>query len=108
MYRGRNFQFVSVSENDPAEKAAVLEFLRKHHASSLNLLFATPDIYGLQAAFDPLMPAAVPFTLVIAPNGDVVYQELGSLDIVKLRQAILANLPEDARYPGHRAYWSGN
>jgi hypothetical protein len=38
----------------------------------------------------------------------VVYQELGSLDIVKLRQAILANLPEDARYPGHRAYWSGN
>jgi peroxiredoxin len=108
MYRGRNFQFVSVSENDPAEKAAVLEFLRKHHASSSNLLFATPDIYALQAAFDPLMPAAVPFTLVIAPNGDVVYQELGSLDIVKLRQAILANLPEDARYPGHRAYWSGN
>ncbi len=108
MYRGRNFQFVSVSENDPAEKAAVLEFLQKHRASSSNLLFATPDIYGMQAAFDPLMPAAVPFTLVIAPNGDVVYQELGSLDIVKLRQAILANLPEDARYPGHRAYWSRN
>jgi peroxiredoxin len=108
MYRGRNVQLVTVSENDPAEKAAVLEFLQKHHASSSNLLFATPDIYGLQAAFDPLMPAAVPFTLVIAPNGDVVYQELGSLDIVKLRQAILANLSEDARYPGQRAYWSGN
>jgi peroxiredoxin len=108
MYRGRNFQLVTVSENDPAEKAAVIAFLQKHHASSSNLLFATPDIYGLQAAFDPLMPAAVPFTLVIAPDGDVVYQELGSLDIVKLRQAILANLPEDARYPGQRAYWSGN
>src|SRR5260370_828131 len=51
MYRGRNFQFVSVSENDPAEKAAVLEFLQKHRASSSNLLFATPDIYGMQAAF---------------------------------------------------------
>jgi len=108
MYRRRNFEFVSVSENDPAEKAAVLEFLRKHHASSSNLLFATPDTYGLQAAFDPLMAAAVPFTLLIAPNGDVVYQELGALDIMRLRRAILANLPEDARYVGHQAYWSGN
>ena len=54
-----------------------LAFLQHHHASNSNLLFATPDTYGLQAAFDPLMPAAVPFTLVIAPNGDVVYQELG-------------------------------
>jgi len=108
MYRGRNFQFVSVSENDPAERVAVLEFLQKHHASNSNLLFATPDTYGLQAAFDPLMAAAVPFTLVIAPNGDVVYQELGALDILRLRRAILANLPEDARYLGHQAYWSGN
>jgi thiol-disulfide isomerase/thioredoxin len=108
MYLGRNFRFVSVSENDPAEKTAVLEFLQKHHASHSNLLFATPDTYGLQAAFDPLMPAALPFTLVIAPNGDVVYQELGALDIVKLRRAILANLPEDSGYPGHQAYWSGN
>jgi thiol-disulfide isomerase/thioredoxin len=108
MYRDRNLQFVSVSENDPAEKAAVLEFLQKHHATNSNLLFATPDTYGLQAAFDPLMPAAVPFTLVIAPNGDVLYQELGALDILKLRRAILANLPEDARYVGHQAYWSGD
>jgi thiol-disulfide isomerase/thioredoxin len=108
MYRGRTFQFVSVSENDPAEKAAVLEFLQKHHASNSNLLFATPDTYGLQAAFDPQMPAAVPFTLVIAPNGDVVYQELGTLEIVKLRRAILANLPEEAKYRGLQAYWSGN
>jgi thiol-disulfide isomerase/thioredoxin len=108
MYRGRNVEFVSVSENDPAEKAAVLAFLQKHHASNSNLLFATPDTYGLQAAFDPLLPAAVPFTLVIASNGDVVYQELGALDILKLRRAILANLPEDARYLGHQAYWSEN
>jgi peroxiredoxin len=108
MYRGRGLQFVSVSENDPGEKAAVVEFLQKHHASHSNLLFATPDVYGLQAAFDPLMSAAVPFTLVIAPNGDVVYQELGALDILKLRRAILANLPGDVRYPGHQAYWSAN
>jgi hypothetical protein len=108
MYRARPFEFVSVSENQPEEKTLVLEFLRKHQASNRNLLFASPNTYDMQAAFDPLMPAAVPFTLVIAPNGDVVYQELGSLDILKMRRAILANLRDDRANPGVQAYWAAN
>jgi hypothetical protein len=107
MYRGRNFEFVSVSANDPEEKAQVMAFLQKHHASSRNLLFATADTFGLQAAFDPLMPSAVPFTVVITPGGDIVYQELGELDTMKLRRAILANLPDDTAHPGQQAYWAG-
>jgi len=92
--------------NDPAEKPAVLEFLQHHRATHRNLLFSTSDVYGLQAAFDPAMPAAVPFTLLLAPNGDVVHQELGELDSLKLRRAILRNLPDDPKYPGLQAYWS--
>jgi thiol-disulfide isomerase/thioredoxin len=106
MYRGRNVDFVAVSTNDPAEKPGVLEFLQKHHASHRNLQFATPDVYDLQAAFDPKMPAPVPFTLLLAPNGDVLYQELGASDIPKLRRAILANLPDDENSAGQQAYWS--
>jgi hypothetical protein len=52
------------------------------------------------------MPSAVPFTVVLGQAGDVVYQETGVLSMLKLRRAILANLPEDERYPGHREYWS--
>lgn len=106
MYKGRNLEFISVSVNDPEERAAVLEFLQKHHASHGNRLFATSDVYGLQAAFDPKMPAPVPFTLLLAPSGDVLYQELGEADIPKLRRAILANLPDDEKHPGQQAYWS--
>jgi len=106
MYRGRGLQFVSVSENQPEERALVLEFLRKHQASNRNLLFATPETYVLQAAFDPAMPAAVPFTLLITPNGDVLFQELGSLDVLKMRRAILASLPDDAAHAGTQKYWS--
>ena len=108
MYRGRGFDFVSVSANDPEDKPLVVAFLRKQHASGVNLQFGTPDTFGLQAAFDPLMPAAVPFTLLIAPNGDIVYQELGELNILKLRRAILANLPDEPTHPGQQAYWSGH
>ena len=60
MYKARNLEFVSVSVNDPAERPAVLAFLQSHHASHPNRLFATSDVYGLQAAFDPKMPAPYP------------------------------------------------
>jgi len=106
MYRQRGFDFVSVSSDDPEDKPKVIEFLKKNHASSRNLQFATPDTFGLQAAFDPAMPAAVPFSVLIATDGDVVFQQLGELDFMKLRRAILANLPDDKDYPGVQAYWS--
>ena len=107
MYRGRNFEFVAVSINDPEDQPQVLAFLQQRQASGTNLQFATSDTSGLQAAFDPLMPAAVPFTLLIAPNGDVLHQQLGETDILKLRRAILASLPDD-KYPGLQAYWSSH
>jgi len=106
MYRKRGFDFVSVSSDDPDDKPKVMEFLKKNHASSRNLQFATPDTFGLQAAFDPAMPAAVPFSVLIAPNGDVLFQQLGELDFLKLRRAILANLPDDTDHPGLQAHWS--
>lgn len=106
MYKARGLELVTVSVNDPEERAAVVEFLKAHHASHRNLQFATPDVYGLQAAFDPALPSPVPFTLLLAPGGDVRYQELGELDVMKLRRAILANLPDDGKYPGLQAYWS--
>lgn len=108
MYKSRNLEFVPVSVNDPEERTAVVDFLKAQRASHRNLLFATSDVYGLQAAFDPNLPAAVPFTLLLASNGDVLHQELGELDVMKLRRAILANLPEDPKYPGHQAYWSNS
>jgi thiol-disulfide isomerase/thioredoxin len=106
MYRKRGFDFVSVSSDDPDDKPKVMEFLKKNHSTGRNLQFATPDTFGLQAAFDPAMPAAVPFSLLIAPNGDVLFQQLGELDFLKLRRAILASLPDDKDHPGLQAYWA--
>jgi peroxiredoxin len=106
MYRARGFDFVAVSTNEPQERPAVIEFLRKQHASHRNLQFGTPDVYALQEAFDPKMPAPVPFTLLLAPNGDVLYQELGASDIPRLRRAILSHLPDDRESVGQQAYWS--
>jgi thiol-disulfide isomerase/thioredoxin len=106
MYRERNFALTTVSSNEPAERPDVLKFLFKMHASSTNLLFGTTDTYALQAAFDPNLGAAVPFTVLIAPNGDILFQQQGDLDMLALRRAILANLPDDDAHPGAQEYWS--
>jgi peroxiredoxin len=106
MYRGRNVQLITVSANTPDEQSGVLTFLREQHASSDNRLFASDDTAAMQNAFDPLMPASVPFTLLIAPNGDVLHQQLGEINFPELRRAILASLPDDEKSQGLQTYWS--
>jgi thiol-disulfide isomerase/thioredoxin len=105
MFRHRDFDLVTVSTNLPDEKAGVQKTLEAQHASGRNLQFASPDTYAMQAAFDAKWDAGVPFTMVIAPGGKVLYQEQGEVDIVALRRVILANL-EDETYKGHPGYWA--
>jgi peroxiredoxin len=107
MYRLRDFDMVTVSTNMPDEKAGVLKMLEKQHASSRNLLFGSTDTYAMQAAFDPKWDSPVPFTVLLSPDGKVLYRELGEVDILKLRRIIQGNLP-DPDYLGHRAYWAGH
>src|SRR5216683_2942869 len=104
MYKERDLELVTVSANMPDERASVLRMLEKKHATSRNLLFASNDTAALQAAFDPTWESAVPYTVLLDANGNVLYKNLGSVDILKLRRTILANLPSD--YEGFNQYWS--
>jgi peroxiredoxin len=104
MYAARDFELVTVAANMPDEKPGVMSLLEKMHATSRNLLFASNDTAALQAAFDPKWESAVPYTVLIAPDGRVLYQQQGSVDILELRRTILANLPSD--YDGFNKYWS--
>jgi thiol-disulfide isomerase/thioredoxin len=105
MYRLRDFDMITVSANMPDEKAGVLKRLEQLHASSRNLLFGSTDTGTMQAAFDPKWEAGVPYTVVLSPDGKILYEEQGELNILNVRRAILANLP-DPDYIGHRAYWA--
>jgi thiol-disulfide isomerase/thioredoxin len=104
-YRSRGFDFVTVSANYPDERTGVLKTLQSLHVTTRNLLFGSEDTSSMQAAFDKSWQAGVPFTMVIAPGGKVIYQEQGEISILRLRRAILVNL-DDGAYAGLRAYWS--
>jgi peroxiredoxin len=103
MYNVRDFDLVTVSANMPDEKDSVTRLLQKMHATSRNLLFDSNDTAALQAAFDPAWESAVPYTMLIAPDGKVLYRKQGYVDILELRRTILANLPSD--YEGFNRYW---
>jgi thiol-disulfide isomerase/thioredoxin len=106
MFRTREFDMVTVAANMPDEKAAVLKFLEKQHAGGRNLIFASTDTYAMQADFDPQWDSGVPYTVLLAPDGTVLYSKTGDQDLIALRRVILANLP-DGGYTGIRAYWAG-
>jgi thiol-disulfide isomerase/thioredoxin len=105
MYRLRDFDLVMVATNMPDEKEGVVKMLDRQHASSRNLLFGSTDTYAMQAAFDPKWEAGVPYTVLLSPDGKVLYEEQGEVDILQLRRTILASLP-DPDYLGHRDYWA--
>jgi thiol-disulfide isomerase/thioredoxin len=105
MFRMRDLDMVTVATNLPDEKPGVMKFLQKQHATGRNLIFASNDTYAMQAAFDPKWESGVPYTILLAPDGKVLYKQTGDLDVLALRRVILANL-DDASYLGHRAYWA--
>ncbi len=104
MYGHRAFQLVTVSINYPDEKPGVLSVLNRLHATSRNLLLGSTDIYSLLAAFDADWNAAVPYTMLIRPGGEVVYKDQGAIHPLEVKRLIVANLADDD-YIGHQAYW---
>ncbi len=94
MYRHRDFEFISVSLNRPDEEKQVLEFLRKQQASNRNLIFASPDREPLMNAFDPDWQGQVPYTVLLDPDGKVLYRETDSIDALALKRAIVKALNE--------------
>jgi len=89
MYRHRDFELVMVSVNAPDEQNAVLTFLKKHQASSRNLLFASAKRDKLIDAFDPEWQGEVPLTVLIDPDGKIIYRQTGSIDALATRRAIV-------------------
>jgi peroxiredoxin len=106
MYGARDYSVVTISANMPDEKAGVLRFLEKQHATSRNYLFSSQDTAALQTAFDPKWDSAVPYTILLSADGKVLYKQLGSADLLELKRTILANLPSD--YKGFNEYWKSN
>ena len=97
MYRRRDFEFISISADEPAKKAKALEFLQKSQASNTNYIFNIDDKYKLIEAIDPKWQGALPYTLLVEPGGKIVYAKEGPIDPAAMKKAIVDD-PMIGRY----------
>lgn len=91
MYRGRDFEFVSISADDPAKKDKALEFLKSKQSSSKNYIFSIDDKYKLIEAVDPNWQGALPYTILVEPGGKIVYARQGTIDPAEMKTRIVEN-----------------
>jgi peroxiredoxin len=89
IYRGRDFEVVTVNADDPEKRDSALTFLKQQQASMRNLAFDKGDPYALVEAVDRKWMGALPHTIVVAPGGEVIYRSEGAFDTLKLRKAIV-------------------
>ena len=92
MYRHRDFEVVTVALNRPDEEKDVLAFLRKKQASCKNFIFASAEREKLIDAFDPEWQGGLPYTVLIAPDGKVVYRDTDRIDPLEVKRAIVKAL----------------
>lgn len=99
-FRQRDFELVTVAAQFPDEQPKVLRFLQQRHASTRNLIFGSTDKYALMEALDPEWTGALPHTLLIGPDGQVLHRQTGAIDFLALRRAIVPALNAITPWPG--------
>lgn len=97
MYGARDFEFVSVSADKPDQEAKVLKAMQDKHSAVPNYLFAEEDKYALIEAIDPAWNGALPYTVLVEPNGKVVWRHQGDVDFAQLKKVIVDH-PMMGRY----------
>jgi peroxiredoxin len=92
MYRGRDFELITISADSPDRKDKVLSFLKKQQASCKNYLFDSEDKYQLMDAADKDSLGGIPYTLLIQPGGKIIYRQVGLIEPLELKKTIVGYL----------------
>ncbi|NLT69207.1 MAG: redoxin domain-containing protein [Verrucomicrobiaceae bacterium] len=106
-FGSRDFEFISISADDPSDPAPVKAFLDKQNAGlssrlkksveaegrkTNSYLYSGADIDGLMKALDPEWPGAIPHTVLIDTDGTILWRHNGLVDGEQLRATILGHL----------------
>jgi thiol-disulfide isomerase/thioredoxin len=106
-FANRDFELITISIDDPADEAKVKSFLQSQRAAvpnrvqrslkaegrtTNNYLSTGANSEELMSAIDPEAPGPVPYTVVIAPGGKVLYRKSGEIDVEELQSKILDTL----------------
>jgi peroxiredoxin len=95
----RDFEMITISVDDPSDQAKAKAFLEKQHVATPNrvarllkaegrdtnnYLYSGSDMDALMHAIDRQAPGPVPYTIVVAPGGKIIYRRPGTIDDAEL------------------------
>ena len=66
--------------------------LKAEGRTTNNYLFSGADLDALMQALDPKSPGPVPYTLIIAPDGKVLYRKSGEIDATDVQAKLIDQL----------------
>jgi len=92
MYRGRPFRLVTISLDEPGKKDQALATLKENHVAATNYILSSEDRDAFAEALDAKWPGPIPYTLILAPGGEVVYRKSGGIDPLEVRRAIVSKI----------------
>ena len=90
MYRGRKVKLVTISMDLADKRAEALKVLKDNHVSTSNYLLQTEDRDKFAEALDKDWPGPLPYTLLIAPGGKILYRKVGAIEPIDVKRAIVA------------------
>jgi peroxiredoxin len=97
MSMGRDFQFVSLSMDNPNQEDKVLKFLQSKYSAVPNYLIDTEDKYAVIDVVKNEWDGSLPITLLVEPGGKMAYSRMGEINALELKRAIVDH-PMIGRY----------
>ncbi len=106
-FETRGFDFISISMDAPEMEKEVLKFLNSEHAAlprltekslakegrkTNNYLFTGDSPDTLAEALDPQWEGPLPYSILVAPGGKIIFRQAGEIDPVELKTEILKHL----------------
>jgi len=88
MYRRRHFELVTLTTDHVDQKAHALRFLKQNHVSCRNLIFTGGDRDELAEIVDPEWQGPLPYTILIAPGGEILHRWKGEIDPQQVKTTI--------------------
>ena len=89
MYKRRDFEFITISADKPDKKDRALTILKNNYVSAKNYIFNSEDIYKLIELIDPKWQGALPYTMIIEPEGKILYAKQAGIKPLEIKKTIV-------------------
>jgi len=74
------------------KKDKVLDFLKNNNSAVKNYLYTLENKYPLIEAVDKNWSGSLPYTMLVAPGGQVVYSHPGVIDPLEVKKEIMLKI----------------